>query len=126
MFRDEVLLFEEEPLAEGRQWIQPCGATPKEAAAAYLALAGPKPNVRAIAALALARAGETAKAGNLAAELDRTHPLDTLVQRYGSRPSRAAIALERKDANRAIELLKVATLIDLPQPTPANVYLCPE
>ena len=85
----------------------------------------PNRNVRAMAALALARAGETAGAEKLAAELDREFPLDTLVQRYWLPGIRAAIALEGKDANRAIELLKVASALDLAQPAEATVYLCP-
>jgi hypothetical protein len=39
----------------------------------------PNRDVRAIAALALARGGDTARAEKLAAELDKTFPLDTLV-----------------------------------------------
>jgi len=70
-------------------------------------------DVRAIAALALARAGDTAGAEKLAAELDKTLPLDTLVQRYWLPTIRAAEALERKDPNRAIELLKAASAIEL-------------
>ena len=69
----------------------------------------PNRDVRAMAALALARAGDTAAAEKLAAELDKTFPLDTLVQRYWLPTIRAAVALERKDPNRAIELLKVAS-----------------
>jgi tetratricopeptide (TPR) repeat protein len=73
----------------------------------------PNRDVRAMAALALARAGDTAGAEKLAAELDKTFPLDTLVQRYWLPTIRAAIALERKDPNRAIELLQVASTIEL-------------
>ena len=73
----------------------------------------PNRDVRVIAALALARAGDTAAAEKLAAELDKTFPLDTLVQRYWLPTIRAAVALERKDPNRAIELLKVASTIEL-------------
>ena len=57
----------------------------------------PNRDVRAVASLALARAGDTAGAEKLAAELDKTFPLDTLVQRYWLPSIRAAIALERKD-----------------------------
>ena len=67
---------------------------------------GPNRDVRAIAALALARAGDTAGAEKLAAELDKSFPLDTLVQRYWLPTIRAGVALERKDPNRAIDLLK--------------------
>ena len=69
--------------------------------------------VRCWAALALARAGDTAGAEKLATELDRTFPLDTLVQRYWLPTIRAAIALQRKDPNHAVELLKAANLIEL-------------
>jgi eukaryotic-like serine/threonine-protein kinase len=86
---------------------------------------GPNRDVRALAALALARAGATPAAEKLAAELDKTLPLDTLVQRYWLPTIRAAAALERKDPKRAIELLKVASTIELGQPTGLVVYLCP-
>jgi class 3 adenylate cyclase/tetratricopeptide (TPR) repeat protein len=86
---------------------------------------GPNRDVRALAALALARAGATPAAEKLAAELDQTLPLDTLVQRYWLPTIRAAVALERKDPKRAIELLKVAGTIELGQPTGLAVYLCP-
>ena len=61
----------------------------------------PNRDVTAMAALALARAGDTAAAEKLAAELDKTFPLDTLVQRYWLPTIRAAVALQRKDPNRA-------------------------
>ena len=83
-------------------------------AEAYAAVKlAPNRDVRAIAALALARAGDTAGAEKLAAELDKTLPLDTLVQRYWLPTIRAAVALERKDPNRAIELLKAVGVIEL-------------
>ena len=85
----------------------------------------PNRDVRAMAALALARAGDTAGAEKLAAELDKTFPLDTLVQRYWLPTIRAAVALQRKDPNRAVELLKVASTIELGQPTNVTVFLCP-
>ena len=78
-----------------------------------------------MAALALARAGDTARAQELAAELDKTFPLDTLVQKYWLPTIRAAVALERKDPNRAVELLKSASAIELGQPAQVNVFLCP-
>ena len=90
----------------------------------------PNRDVRAMAALALARAGDTAGAEKLAAELDKTFPLDTLVQRYWLPTIRAAVALQRKDPNRAIELLKVASPIELGGPTDAHVsyaqFICVE
>jgi tetratricopeptide (TPR) repeat protein len=85
----------------------------------------PNRDVRAMAALTLARAGDTAGAEKLAAELDKTFPLDTKVQRYWLPTIRAAVALERKDANRAIDLLNVASPIELGTPTGFNLSLCP-
>jgi len=86
----------------------------------------PNRDVRALAALALARAGDTAGAEKLAAELDKTSPLDTLVQRYWLPTIRAAVALERQDPNQAIDLLKVASTIELSSITPdLTIFLCP-
>jgi serine/threonine protein kinase/Tfp pilus assembly protein PilF len=85
----------------------------------------PNRDVRAIAALALARAGDTAEAERLAAELDKTFPLDTLVQRYWLPSIRAAVALAHKDPNRAVELLNPASTVELSQPTNLTVILCP-
>ena len=86
----------------------------------------PNRDVRVMAALALARAGDTAGAEKLAAELDKTFPLDTLVQRYWLPTIRAAVALGRKDPSRAIELLKVASPIELSSATgDLTVFMCP-
>ena len=85
----------------------------------------PNRDVRAIAALALARAGDTAEAEKLAAALDKTFPLSTVVQRYWLPTIRAGVALERRDPNRAIELLKVASTIELGFPTNLTMLLCP-
>jgi tetratricopeptide (TPR) repeat protein len=71
----------------------------------------PNRDVRTTAAFAIARAGDTAGADKLAAELDKTYPLDTLVQRYWLPTIRAAVALERQDPNKAIELLRAANAI---------------
>jgi eukaryotic-like serine/threonine-protein kinase len=86
----------------------------------------PNRDVRVAAALALACAGDTAGAEKLAAELDKTFPLDTLVQRYWLPTIRAAVALQRKDPNRAIELLKETNTIELGVTTGVlTVLLCP-
>ena len=61
----------------------------------------------------MALAGDTAAAEKLAAGLDKAFPLDTLVQRYWLPAIRAAIALQRKDPGRAIELLQVTNAIEL-------------
>ena len=85
----------------------------------------PNRDVRAEAALALARAGDTAGAEKLAAELDKTLPLDTLVQRYWLPTIRASVALQGNDPSRAIELLRAASTIELGSPTNLEIFLCP-
>jgi predicted Zn-dependent protease len=86
----------------------------------------PNRDVRAISALVLARAGDTKGAEKLAAELDKAFPLDTLVQRYWLPTVRAAVSLEQKDPNRAIELLKVSNPIELSSITAdLTIFLCP-
>jgi serine/threonine protein kinase/tetratricopeptide (TPR) repeat protein len=85
----------------------------------------PNRDVRDVAALALGRAGETAGAEKLAAELDKAFPLDTLVHRYWLPTIRAAVALERQDPIRAIELLKAASTLELGGSTNLMVSLCP-
>jgi predicted Zn-dependent protease len=83
-------------------------------------------DVKAMTALALARAGDTAGADTLAAELDKTFPLDTLVQRYWLPTIRAAVAMEHKDPNRAVELLKETNAIELGSTTLSlAVFLMP-
>lgn len=73
----------------------------------------PNRDVREMAALAMAQAGNTASAEKLAAGLDKDFPLDTLVQRYWLPAIRAAIALQRKNPGRAVELLQVTNAIEL-------------
>jgi DNA-binding winged helix-turn-helix (wHTH) protein/tetratricopeptide (TPR) repeat protein len=67
---------------------------------------GRSADINAMAAIALAMAGEAETAETLADELDKEHPLNTLVQRYWLPTVRASIALHRKQPDRAIELLK--------------------
>ncbi len=85
----------------------------------------PNRDVRAIAALALARAGDQAGADKLAAELDKAFPLDTLIQRYWLPTIRAANALQRKDPNQAINTLQVATAVELGEVAQVTIFLCP-
>ena len=93
---------------------------------AYQALKlAPNRDVRDMAVLTLARAGDTVGAERLAADLDKAFPLDTLVQSYWLPAIRAAVALEHKDPNRAVELLKPASMVELGQPAQVEVFLCP-
>ena len=82
-------------------------------------------DVQGVAGLALARAGDVRAAENVAASLDKSFPLDTVVQRYWLPTTRAALALERKDSSRAVELLKETSTIELGTPTETSTILCP-
>ena len=84
----------------------------------------PNRDGRAMAALALARSGDTASAEKLAAELDKAFPLDTIIQKFWLPAIKAAVALDRKDPKRAVEMLRAASAIELGAPVSA-VPLCP-
>jgi len=83
--------------------------------AAALALA-PGRNVRVLAALALARTGDSAKAQTLADGLNRELPRDLMIQGYVLPTVRAMLALKRGDGKRALELLRTASEYELAQP----------
>lgn len=105
--------------AESGNWSQ------AQAAATAAVRLAPNRDVRAMAALALARAGDTAGAEKLAAELNGEFQLSTVVQKYWLPTIGAAIALNHNDPNKAVQLLKVASPIELGTPTQAVVFLCP-
>ena len=83
----------------------------------------PNREVQEIAAVALARAGDTASAEKLADDLDKSSPLDIMIQRYWLPAIRAAIAMQRKDPNRAIELLQVIGNLELSNVNLFQAYL---
>jgi eukaryotic-like serine/threonine-protein kinase len=82
-------------------------------------------DVSAMAGLALARAGDRNAAEKLATELANRFPLDTLVQRYWLPTIRAAVALEMKHPNEAVELLEQTKGVELGTPTSVPTELCP-
>jgi DNA-binding winged helix-turn-helix (wHTH) protein/tetratricopeptide (TPR) repeat protein len=75
-----------------------------EAAQQALHLA-PTRDVRILAAIALARAGHADEAERLADEVDRANPQNTQIQHYWLPTARAAIYLDRKDPQKAIDVL---------------------
>jgi eukaryotic-like serine/threonine-protein kinase len=66
--------------------------------------------------LALARAGEVAKAQQIADKLDHDSPLNTMLQGYWLPTIRAAISLSKGDGKKAVELLQPASAYELGQP----------
>jgi len=86
-------------------------------ALAALTLA-PGTYIRSVAALALARAGDSAQAAKLANGLDHEFPQNTVIQGYWLPSVRAAIELDAKDSAKAVEILKRAAPYELGQCQP--------
>ena len=80
----------------------------RQAVAAALALSSGR-RAKVLAALALARAGDTSRAPTLADELNKKFPLDTMIQRYWLPTIHASIELARKNPPAAIEALRGAS-----------------
>jgi eukaryotic-like serine/threonine-protein kinase len=95
-------------------------AAARQAATEALAMSS-GPDVETMAGLAFARAGDTAKAEQLADKLDRDSPLDTMIQGYWLPTIRASIALGKGDAKKAVELLQAASAYELGQPSQFQV-----
>jgi eukaryotic-like serine/threonine-protein kinase len=84
----------------------------KQQAGAALRVSSAKA-VQSVAALALARAGDTLGAGAIVKDLKRRFPTDTLLNGYWIPSVQAAIEIDRKNPARAIEVLQVATPYEL-------------
>jgi predicted Zn-dependent protease len=75
-------------------------------------------DIRSLAGLALARAGETAQASKLAESLNREFPVHTIVQGYWLPCIRAAIAINAKKPADALQILQNASAYELGQSQP--------
>ncbi len=84
----------------------------RQVAADTLALSSER-EVAASVALTFARAGDIAKADQLANMLSDKYPLDTVMQNYTLPTIRAAIALQKNRPNDAIDMLRVTALYEL-------------
>jgi eukaryotic-like serine/threonine-protein kinase len=87
-----------------------------------LALAAGR-NVKVLGALAFARAGDTAKAAAIAAELAMDNSKNTVLILYRLPSIEAAIALGKGNPRRALELLESAKPYELGRPTPSGMAL---
>ncbi len=72
-----------------------------------------------LAALALARAGDSDQAQKMADELEKQNPLNTTINRYWLPTIRAAIELNRQNPAKALEILQTAAPYELGEPDPA-------
>lgn len=78
--------------------------------------------VKLQAALAFARAEQSAEAKKAISALDREYPLDTIVQNYWLPTIRAAIELSNGNAQKAIELLQVTEPYELGEALQGYMY----
>jgi serine/threonine protein kinase len=92
-------------------------AQAKQGVAAAMALA-PGRDVKVLAALTLARAGDAARASALVQALEKSDPLNTVLKVYWLPTVKAAIALNRRDTAQAIELLQAVAPYELGGPPP--------
>ncbi|HET7209510.1 MAG TPA: serine/threonine-protein kinase [Terriglobales bacterium] len=78
-------------------------------------------SIRILAALALARAGEPARAQTMADELEKRYKSNTFLMTYWLPCIRAAIDLDRKNADGAMEVLRGTARYELGVPLPLTV-----
>ncbi len=80
-----------------------------------LALASTR-DVQVLAALALARSGDSGPAEKMASELARGYPMDMLINDYWLPTIRASIEIDRGNPARAVDFLRSAQRYELGQP----------
>jgi tetratricopeptide (TPR) repeat protein len=77
-------------------------------------------DLQVVAALALARTGDTVKAQTMVDELSKRWPLNTMLNGYWFPTIRAAIELNRKQIDKAVDFVRVASTYELGQPFPLS------
>ena len=102
-------------IAAQREAVYGNPAEARQAAAEALKLAPASQGVESEAALALAMAGDTARAESLAQDLGKRFPLDTQVQLLWLAPIQAQLALDSKNPSKALSTLQAASAIELGQ-----------
>jgi eukaryotic-like serine/threonine-protein kinase len=85
----------------------------RQSATQALKLAPASQGVEAEVALAFAMAGDRKQAESLAQDLGKRFPLDTQIQSLWLPPIQAQLALDRKDRDRALNILQAPSPIDL-------------
>jgi serine/threonine protein kinase/tetratricopeptide (TPR) repeat protein len=92
----------------------------RQSAISGLALVAGK-DVRTVAALALARAGDASQARRLVETLNKDFPRHTIVQRYWLPAIRAAIEIHGNNGTAAVQILQAAAPYELSQSQPFRV-----
>ncbi|MGC1420913.1 MAG: protein kinase [Terracidiphilus sp.] len=78
--------------------------------------------IRVLAALAFARAGDSDRAQRMADDLEEENPLNTLINDYWLPTIRAAVEIERKNPERAVQILNVTKSYELGNPVPTVAF----
>jgi len=92
-------------------------AQARQQATSALVLASTR-DLQILAALALARSGDTVRAQTMADDLNKRSPLNTVLNGYWLPTIRAAIALDGRHPAKAAELLHAASAYELGEPAP--------
>jgi eukaryotic-like serine/threonine-protein kinase len=96
----------------------------RQAAAETLKLAPASQGAESEAALALAMAGDTARAESLAQDLRKRFPLDTQVQSLWLPAIEAQVALDKKKPDAALNILQASSAVELGQIPFVNNISC--
>jgi len=72
-----------------------------------------------LAAVVLARAGDSDRAQKMADDLEKQSPLNTTINGYWLPTIRASLELNRQNPSKAVEILETATPYELGEPDPA-------
>ena len=96
-------------------------ARARQGATDALALSAGRP-VALLSALALARAGDVGQSEKLLEKLNREYPLDTTIQGYWLPTVRAALQLDRRNSQGAIEVLQRASTYESAEPSPFQYF----
>jgi len=96
----------------------------KQSAQAGIALS-PGRDVKVLAALALARSGDSAGAKTLVEELEKSYPSNTLLNVYWLPSINAAIELNKNDSSKALAVLEAAAPYELGSVPPLQPTLYP-
>jgi len=100
-------------------------ALARQSAASALRLAPRGRYVQAIAAVALARAGDTTQAAKIADDLGKTYPHDTIVNFYWLPSVHAILDVNRHNPSKALEMLRATQGYELGDPSPPVGPLSP-
>jgi eukaryotic-like serine/threonine-protein kinase len=100
-------------------------ARARQAAGSALRLVPRGRYVQAIAAVALARAGDTTQAAKIADDLEKNYPHDTIVNFYWLPCVHAILEVNRHNPSKALEMLRASQAYELGNPSPPVGPLSP-